>query len=135
MSIFKHLFGGKEQESKPLIEAGKQFKPPVVQEDHDEYYRYPYSKEWDETLNDILDKGKLINISQHLLHVKYKGQKLSIWLENYPYSFGSPCQFTDYRLEQDPVRPSLQTMDKLKFTVDKIRADEINEKYRKMREG
>ena len=47
---------------------------------------YPTNMEWDRTLNELLDRGPITELDSHT--VKVAG--VTIWVSNWPYSYGNP---------------------------------------------
>jgi hypothetical protein len=84
---------------------------------------YNYSKEWDVTLNFLLDNSELLfydfDISCHVIEFKWKEKEILVWVKNYPYAYGVPYQNLYNR------RPSRHTILKLSRFVKKMK-DERN---------
>lgn len=78
---------------------------------------YPYDKKWDKQLNELMDKfepefDRPSSIDGKIAIVKFGG--CQVWIENYPYAYGTPYDF--YR-SVDKVRPSRLTILRLRDLV------------------
>ena len=72
-----------------------------------------YNKEWDEKLNQLMDKYPIefgpVNSLDGEIHTITLGGNL-IWIANYPYAYASPYSYTR---SIDDVRPSRLTIQRL----------------------
>jgi len=87
------------------------------------FMNYGYSKEWDVTLNFLLDNSELLfyDFSYGTIDFKWKEKTISVWVNNYPYAYG-----TQYKKGIDRnYRPSRHTILKLSRFVKKMK-DERN---------
>lgn len=97
-------------------------------------YQRDYSKDWDATLNRILDEGSYKGEKNHCAHFNHHGVIYSIWSSNYPYSFGFAHtingEYVPYSLQ---YRASERTMKRLYDFLNEPKALEEQERVNKMR--
>lgn len=75
---------------------------------------YPFSKQWDKKLNELLDKGKVVGLSQHCLDIKYNDNVYSVWVASYPYGYGKLFSFNSIYLDSAVyMSVSIATVDRL----------------------
>ena len=84
--------------------------------------------QWDEVLNELLDKGEVKKLGACTLDFK---RGTSVWIENYPYSFG--YLYTDSFSKGSPM-PTDKTKKKLKVFVDKLKYEQRQEAYQEILE-
>lgn len=76
---------------------------------------YRYSKEWDEIVNLLIEKEepvfeKINSLDGRIYNVSFG--EVTIWIQNYPYSYGTPSPtVSNYKGER--FRPSRLTIKKL----------------------
>lgn len=79
----------------------------------------PYDKNWDIYLNDLLDKypvklGKKNPINGEYHYVTFnvgENEEINVWIQNYPYAYGTKYNFL---VSRDEPRPSRLTILKLR---------------------
>ena len=77
----------------------------------------PFNQEWDDKLNQLMDKfepeyGKPNSIDGHVHTVSFDGNV--VWIQNYPYAYGTPYGFWGTSPE---IRPSRLTILRLRDLV------------------
>lgn len=91
------------------------------------FMNYSYDKSWDKELNELLDKHRLKNGDNDLVHpFTYRailGRK-QIWISNFPYSYGL-C----YDFGMETGRPSRYTMYRLRYRqkIDTLSPSELRD--------
>jgi len=81
----------------------KLFQPEFWMQNH------PTSAEWDRELNDMLDNHSVVIKSNFVCEI----DGVEIWIQNYPYAFGSPQALSHYRR----VLPKIATRKRLLAAV------------------
>lgn len=77
-------------------------------------YQQPFSKEWDKTLNQLLDEGECFFAEEHAAAFWYEGNIYSVWIENRWYSYANLHQFNEqYIPVATHTRPRFSTMRRL----------------------
>lgn len=46
------------------------------------FYQQPFLREWDNMLNDILDKGLIMEVGELTIKFNYEGEEYDIWVGN-----------------------------------------------------
>ena len=69
---------------------------------------YPYSRQWDIKLNEMLDKENNVRVIN-----EFWGDVggIKVWISNYPYGYGDPKTLN--------IRPSRATIERLHKAVEK----------------
>ena len=85
-------------------------------------YQYPFSKQWDICLNNLLDTGTVVELRDHILDLKNdKGDVYSIWVSNKFYSYGHLYRKNGESVSYHAMRrPSYKVQIKLSDYVDKV---------------
>ncbi|MFS9881858.1 hypothetical protein WKV47_25945, partial [Salmonella enterica] len=89
-------------------------------------YQLPFSQEWDDQLNKLLDEGALLFVGQYTATFSTGEHTVEVWIANHWYSFGNL-----YRLDGEYVYPSCQhrprfrTMRRLYAAVKDCAAKEV----------
>lgn len=86
-------------------------------------YQQPYSHGWDVQLNQLLDKGTVVEASTYTLTLHYEGMYYEVWTSNRWYAFGhiyrtgTQSDYERYRCAMVPKkgwrRPRFRTMQRL----------------------
>ncbi|MCX8457452.1 hypothetical protein OTG61_02990 [Escherichia coli] len=77
-------------------------------------YQQPFLKEWDDMLNDILDKGLIMDVDELTIKFNYEGEIYLIWVGNRWYSYGHIYSIGDkYIKRSHEFRPRFRTMRRL----------------------
>ena len=69
---------------------------------------YPYSRQWDDKLNEMLDKENNVRVINEF---RADVGGIKVWIGNYPYAYGNP--------ELVDIRPSRATIERLHKAVIK----------------
>lgn len=78
-------------------------------------YQQPFLKEWDEMLNDIIDKGVIVGIDDLTIKFIYEGKEYEIWVGNRWYSYGHIYSIGGKYIKRDQeFRPRFRTMRRLR---------------------
>ncbi|MBV4829263.1 hypothetical protein I2941_03585 [Escherichia coli] len=79
------------------------------------FYQQPFLKEWDDMLNDILDKGLIMEVDELTIKFNYEGEIYLIWVGNRWYSYGHIYSIGDkYIKRSQEFRPRFRTMRRLR---------------------
>ncbi|CAI6187784.1 hypothetical protein I6N29_00390 [Escherichia coli] len=79
------------------------------------FYQQPFLKEWDEMLNDIIDKGLIVEIDDLTIKFNYEGKEYVIWVGNRWYAYGHIYSIGDKYIKRDQeFRPRFRTMRRLR---------------------
>ena len=90
-------------------------------------YQHPFSKEWDKTLNKLLDKGECLLIEEHAAAFLLDGDVYRVWIENRWYSYANLHQINEqYVSIVTCVRPRFRTMRRLHRFVSKFHAEAVH---------
>lgn len=81
------------------------------------FRNYPYSKEWDKRLNELLDKNSFTEIGEHTAMLG----SVPIWTSNYPYAFAHPYT------KAKPMLPSRATVFR---AYEQLLMDSLEGKYK-----
>lgn len=77
-------------------------------------HQQPFSEEWDARLNELLDRGEIVECREHILTIKYLGNEIDIWCSNKWYSFGYEWRVNGCYVDSNRrYRPRIKTMVKL----------------------
>lgn len=77
-------------------------------------YQQPFLKEWDDMLNDILDKGLIMEVNELTIKFNYEGEIYLIWVGNRWYAYGYIHLIGDeYIKRNQKFRPRFRTMRRL----------------------
>lgn len=77
-------------------------------------YQRPFLKEWDEMLNDIIDKGLIMEVDDFTIKFNYDGKEYQIWVGNRWYSYGYIYSIGGkYTKRNRQFRPRFRTMRRL----------------------
>lgn len=78
------------------------------------FYQQPFLKEWDDMLNDILDRGLIMEVDELTIKFNYEGEIYLIWVGNRWYSYGHIYSIGDkYIKRSQEFRPRFRTMRRL----------------------
>ena len=69
---------------------------------------YPYNDYWDRKVNSIIDNDEVVELCRFYATLK---DGKCLWIENYPFSYGTPYGYERYR---PCMRPSRSTIIKLR---------------------
>ena len=79
------------------------------------FYQQPFLKEWDEMLNDIIDKGLIVEVGELTIKFNYEGKEYEIWVGNRWYSYGHIYSIGGkYIKRSQEFRPRFRTMRRLR---------------------
>lgn len=73
---------------------------------------YSVNKEWDYTLNELIDNAKNIKIQRNTMEIDGVG----IWIANFPYAYGNPYKFMGPEFNFLPRRITRERLNK--FVID-----------------
>ncbi|ENJ4887579.1 hypothetical protein AB1L39_002988 [Escherichia coli] len=78
------------------------------------FYQQPFLKEWDDMLNDILDKGLIMEVDELTIKFNYEGEIYLIWVGNRWYSYGHIYSIGGKFIKRNQeFRPRFRTMRRL----------------------
>ncbi|AQW17601.1 hypothetical protein ACSOR1_003208 [Escherichia coli] len=78
------------------------------------FYQQPFLKEWDAMLNDILDKGLIMEVDELTIKINYEGEEYQIWVGNRWYSYAHIYSLNGKLLtNRQEFRPRFRTMRRL----------------------
>ncbi|MBA8034187.1 hypothetical protein HV096_19275 [Citrobacter freundii] len=96
-------------------------------------YQHTFSEWWDSRLNNLLDKGEVIEAGMYTLRIKYKGDGIEIWCSNKWYSFGNEYRVNNRTVDNErQYRPRFKTMVKLWNIYQSEREKHLDEDYLSM---
>lgn len=99
------------------------------------FYLKPFSEEWDLKLNDIIDRGDIIECSEYTIDFIYRDAVISVWIENKWYSFGYENSINGGRVPVEmQFRPRFKTMKRLWEVYAPNRHNRIAECYQALHE-
>jgi hypothetical protein len=83
-----------------------------------------YSKRWDIELNRMIDQdnGVIDYFSDGVTYFTIKFGEIEVWVENYPYAYGTP---NGTKGIPSNIRPSRETIERLKDYVESIEKKEL----------
>ena len=78
-------------------------------------YQQPFLKEWDDMLNDIIDKGLIVEVGELTIKFNYEGKEYEIWVGNRWYSYAHIYSIGGkYIKRSQEFRPRFRTMRRLR---------------------
>lgn len=90
-------------------------------------YQPPFSKEWDKTLNQLLDEGECLFVEEYTAAFWLDGDVYRVWLKNQWYGYAKLQQFNENPLPTAAhVRPRFRTMRRLHRFVSKFHAEAVH---------
>lgn len=82
------------------------------------FYEYPYSKDWDETLNKLMTKGEITELTERTITFFVGCDSYKVWISNRHYSFGHIWAINDINVRSELYRrPSFKNIRALSALV------------------
>ncbi|RTP91510.1 hypothetical protein [Enterobacter asburiae] len=77
-------------------------------------YQHPFSKDWDQILNQLLDEGECLFVEEYTAAFWLDGDVYRVWLKNHRFGYANLYQFNENPLPSVAhVRPRFRTMRRL----------------------